>query len=201
MCSPNYTTPEAMNYNFTVQREFVGNAVFSIGYVGALGRHLIRTIELPGKVEDQNSRNSTRNSFLEDVGGKEHRFLSDRADEQIVNMPIVRLGPGGRTSAIQSLLTAWKILRQSQTPSAGIPSRSLISVGFQWFGGLLNGACTASEKTMLLRQQNVPQPRNGQCALVQGAIVEVGEREVLASCRFVGAAQAPPFAGAYVISR
>ena len=43
--SPNYTTPEAMNYNLTAQHEFVGNAVFSIGYVGALGRHLIRTIE------------------------------------------------------------------------------------------------------------------------------------------------------------
>ena len=43
--SPNYTTPEAMNYNLTVQREFPGNTVFSVGYVGALGRHLIRPIE------------------------------------------------------------------------------------------------------------------------------------------------------------
>jgi hypothetical protein len=43
--SPNYTTPEAMNYNLTVQREFGGNTVLSVGYVGALGRHLIRTIE------------------------------------------------------------------------------------------------------------------------------------------------------------
>jgi hypothetical protein len=43
--SPNYTTPEAMNYNLTVQRELAGNTVFSLGYVGALGRHLIRPIE------------------------------------------------------------------------------------------------------------------------------------------------------------
>jgi len=43
--SPNYTTPEAMNYNLTVQRQFGANTVFSIGYVGALGRHLIRPIE------------------------------------------------------------------------------------------------------------------------------------------------------------
>jgi len=43
--SPNYTTPEAMNFNLTVQKEFAGNTVFSLGYVGALGRHLVRTIE------------------------------------------------------------------------------------------------------------------------------------------------------------
>jgi hypothetical protein len=43
--NPNYTTPEAMNYNLTVQRQFAGNTVLSIGYVGAVGRHLIRTIE------------------------------------------------------------------------------------------------------------------------------------------------------------
>jgi hypothetical protein len=43
--NPNYTTPQAMNYNLTVQRQFAGNTVFSVGYVGALGRHLIRTIE------------------------------------------------------------------------------------------------------------------------------------------------------------
>jgi hypothetical protein len=57
------------------------------------------------------------------------------------------------------------------------------------------------EKIMSLPQQNVPQPGNRQCALVQGAVVEVGEREVLASGRFIGAAQAPPFNGTYVISR
>src|ERR1017187_7033906 len=34
-----------MNYKLTVQREFPGNTVFSVGYVGALGRHLIRPIE------------------------------------------------------------------------------------------------------------------------------------------------------------
>ncbi len=43
--SPNFTTPEAMNYNLTVQRQFASNTVFSIGYVGALGRHLFRPIE------------------------------------------------------------------------------------------------------------------------------------------------------------
>jgi hypothetical protein len=43
--SPNYTTPEAMNYNLTVQRQLSTNTVFSIGYVGALGRHLIRPVE------------------------------------------------------------------------------------------------------------------------------------------------------------
>lgn len=43
--NPNYTTPEAMNFNLTVQKEFAGNTVFSLGYVGALGRHLVRTIE------------------------------------------------------------------------------------------------------------------------------------------------------------
>lgn len=43
--SPHYTTPEAMNYNLTVQRAFSGSSVFSIGYVGALGRHLFRAIE------------------------------------------------------------------------------------------------------------------------------------------------------------
>jgi Carboxypeptidase regulatory-like domain len=43
--SPKYTTPEAMNYNLTIQRELGGNAVFNIGYVGAVGHHLIRAIE------------------------------------------------------------------------------------------------------------------------------------------------------------
>jgi hypothetical protein len=43
--NPNYTTPQAMNYNLTVQRQLGANTVFSVGYVGALGRHLIRTIE------------------------------------------------------------------------------------------------------------------------------------------------------------
>ena len=43
--TPNYTTPEAMNFNLTVQREFASGTVFSLGYVGALGRHLVRPIE------------------------------------------------------------------------------------------------------------------------------------------------------------
>ena len=40
-----YSTPEAMNFNLTMQREFGGNTVFSLGYVGALGRHLVRAVE------------------------------------------------------------------------------------------------------------------------------------------------------------
>src|ERR1700682_4581553 len=43
--NPNNTTPEAMNYNLTIQREFGGKTVFSVGYVGALGRHLSRAAE------------------------------------------------------------------------------------------------------------------------------------------------------------
>lgn len=39
---PNFTTPYAMNYNLTIEREFPGNTVFSLGYIGAMGRHLYR---------------------------------------------------------------------------------------------------------------------------------------------------------------
>lgn len=38
----NFSTPEAMNYNLTIQRELGQSTVVSIGYVGSLGRHLIR---------------------------------------------------------------------------------------------------------------------------------------------------------------
>ena len=37
-----FTTPYAMNYNLTVEREFPGNTVLSLGYIGAMGRHLYR---------------------------------------------------------------------------------------------------------------------------------------------------------------
>jgi hypothetical protein len=43
--SPLSTTPYAMNFNLTVQREFPGNTVASLGYVGSLGRHLVRSYE------------------------------------------------------------------------------------------------------------------------------------------------------------
>jgi hypothetical protein len=43
--SPNYTTPEAMNYNLSIQRQLTSNTVFTVQYVGAIGRHLIRPIE------------------------------------------------------------------------------------------------------------------------------------------------------------
>jgi Carboxypeptidase regulatory-like domain len=42
---PNLSTPYAMNFNLGIQREFAGNTVFSVGYVGSLGRHLYRAYE------------------------------------------------------------------------------------------------------------------------------------------------------------
>jgi hypothetical protein len=43
--SPNLTTPSSMNFNLNIQREFAGNTVMTVGYVGALGRHLYRAYE------------------------------------------------------------------------------------------------------------------------------------------------------------
>jgi hypothetical protein len=46
---PNFRVPYAMNYNLTVERELPGKQILSVGYVGALGRHLENTHELnPG---------------------------------------------------------------------------------------------------------------------------------------------------------
>jgi len=42
---PKLTTPYAMNYNLNIQREFSGNTVVSLGYVGSVGRHLYRAYE------------------------------------------------------------------------------------------------------------------------------------------------------------
>lgn len=42
---PNLSTPYAMNFNLGIQREFSGNTVVSLGYVGSLGRHLYRAFE------------------------------------------------------------------------------------------------------------------------------------------------------------
>jgi len=41
----NLSTPYAMNFNLNIQREFPGNTVVSLGYVGSLGRHLYRAYE------------------------------------------------------------------------------------------------------------------------------------------------------------
>lgn len=41
----NLTTPYAMNYNLTVQRELPANMVMSVGYVGSQGRHLLRSFD------------------------------------------------------------------------------------------------------------------------------------------------------------
>lgn len=43
--SPDLTTPYSMNFNLNVQREFPANTVVTLGYVGALGRHLYRAYE------------------------------------------------------------------------------------------------------------------------------------------------------------
>jgi Carboxypeptidase regulatory-like domain len=41
----NQTTPMSMNYNLNIQREFSARTVVSLGYVGAMGRHLYRAYE------------------------------------------------------------------------------------------------------------------------------------------------------------
>lgn len=46
--SPNLSTPYAMNFNLNIQREFPGNTVVSLGYVGSLGRHLYRAYDSNG---------------------------------------------------------------------------------------------------------------------------------------------------------
>ena len=46
--NPNLTTPYSMNFNLNMEREFAGNTVFSLGYVGALGRHLYRAYDANG---------------------------------------------------------------------------------------------------------------------------------------------------------
>jgi hypothetical protein len=43
--SPSQSTPYAMNFNLNIQREFPGNTVMTVGYVGSLGRHLYRAFE------------------------------------------------------------------------------------------------------------------------------------------------------------
>jgi len=49
LLDPNFRVPYAMNYNLTVQREIPGRMIVSVGYVGAVARHLESTNELnPG---------------------------------------------------------------------------------------------------------------------------------------------------------
>jgi len=43
--SPNYDVPYAFNLMLQIQRQLPGNQVLSIGYVGSLGRHLVRAYE------------------------------------------------------------------------------------------------------------------------------------------------------------
>jgi hypothetical protein len=43
--SPSLSTPYSMNFNLNIEREFPGRTVLSVGYVGALGRHLYRAYE------------------------------------------------------------------------------------------------------------------------------------------------------------
>lgn len=42
---PSYSVPYSVNYNLTLQREFPGQMVLSVGYVGSQGRHLERAVE------------------------------------------------------------------------------------------------------------------------------------------------------------
>jgi hypothetical protein len=43
--SPNFTTPYAMNFNLSIQRELPANTVLTLGYVGSKGVHLYRSYE------------------------------------------------------------------------------------------------------------------------------------------------------------
>jgi carboxypeptidase family protein len=43
--SPFFTAPRAVNFNLNVQRELPARTILSVGYVGAIGRHLYRAYE------------------------------------------------------------------------------------------------------------------------------------------------------------
>ncbi len=43
---PNLQDPIAYNYNLTVQRQVPGQIIMTVGYVGAMGRHLVQDFEL-----------------------------------------------------------------------------------------------------------------------------------------------------------
>jgi len=48
--SPNYAVPYVYNFNLNVERQLPGNQVLTIGYVGSLGRHLVRAYEADKEV-------------------------------------------------------------------------------------------------------------------------------------------------------
>jgi Carboxypeptidase regulatory-like domain len=43
--SPNYDVPYVYNFNLNIERQLPGNQVLTVGYVGSLGRHLVRAYE------------------------------------------------------------------------------------------------------------------------------------------------------------
>jgi hypothetical protein len=45
LLDPNFSTPYSMNYHLTVQRELPAKTILSVGYVGAMARKLITSIE------------------------------------------------------------------------------------------------------------------------------------------------------------
>lgn len=54
-----YQTPVAYNYNLTVERQFAGDWMFRLGYVGSHASHLLETIELSPAVYIPGSKLST----------------------------------------------------------------------------------------------------------------------------------------------
>jgi hypothetical protein len=46
LISPNFSVPYSVNYNLTMQRQFAGHTILSVGYVGASARHNERAYEL-----------------------------------------------------------------------------------------------------------------------------------------------------------
>ena len=77
---PNFTTPYSENFNLTVQREFPANTVVSIGYVGALGRHLYRAydanfITAAGQAACKNSPSCVANAAVQHLAFPSHTVL------------------------------------------------------------------------------------------------------------------------------
>ncbi|MGB6872144.1 MAG: carboxypeptidase-like regulatory domain-containing protein [Acidobacteriaceae bacterium] len=48
--APNYDVPYVYNFNLNVERQLPGNQVLTVGYVGSLGRHLVRAYEADREV-------------------------------------------------------------------------------------------------------------------------------------------------------
>jgi hypothetical protein len=88
--SPNLSTPYAMNFNLNIEREFVGNTLVSVGYVGSLGRHLFRQVEgnpetLVGQAACKVDPRCVSNSFQQSVLFPDH--LADGASFPRANTP------------------------------------------------------------------------------------------------------------------